>query len=220
MQRIFESERMADEERARYAQADFFDSNRRFLAHFQEKFPDFCRGLVLDVGCGPGDVPLRFARRYAEATVHGLDSSAAMLRYAQNALALAPDLRSRVRFVQGRLPEAVLPRRSYDAIISNSLLHRLPETASLWQALSELGRPGACVCMMDLHRPGSEAQARELVERHAGDKPEPVKRDFLQSLRAAFKVEEIRQQLTEAKLLLSVETCDDHHLLIWGALPA
>src|SRR5690625_519652 len=123
MQRTLEPELMDDEEQAKaYAEADFEDANSRFMSLFARRFPEFSMGMVLDLGCGPGDIPLRFARHYHGATVHGLDGSAAMLRHAQFALAQAPDLRSRVRFVQGTLPGAVLPRHQYHAIISNSLL--------------------------------------------------------------------------------------------------
>lgn len=221
MQRVLEPELMDDEEQAKcYAEADFSDSNSRFIALFEEKFPDFQRGQVLDIGCGPGDIPLRFARHYNESTVHGLDGSAAMLRYAQNALAHAPDLRTRVRFVQGVLPGAVLPWHQYDAIISNSLLHHLHRPEVLWDSLTELSGPETIVCIMDLQRPESEARARELVEQYSGAEPEILKHDFYSSLLAAFAVDEVQEQLKAANLPLSVEVCSDRHLLVWGRLAA
>ncbi|HEX5515613.1 MAG TPA: class I SAM-dependent methyltransferase [Gammaproteobacteria bacterium] len=220
MQRILEPELMDDEEQAKcYAEADFGASNSRFMTLFKERFPEFSSGLILDLGCGPGDIPLRFVRRYSEVTVHGVDGSGPMLRYAQNALAHAPDLRFRVRFVQGTLPDAVLPWHQYDAIVSNSLLHHLHRPETLWSTLTELGRPGAIVCIMDLRRPRSEEQARAIVEQYSGDEPELLKRDFFNSLLAAFTVDEVREQLATAGLELSVEACSDRHLLVWGYLP-
>lgn len=220
MQRVLESGLMDDEEQAKcYAEADFGESNSRFIALFKERFPEFSSGLILDLGCGPGDIPLRFVRRYSEVTVHGVDGSGPMLRYAQNALAHAPDLRYRVRFVQGTLPGAVLPWHQYDAIISNSLLHHLPCPDTLWNALTELGRPGAIICIMDLRRPESEEKVRAIVKQYSGGEPELLKRDFFNSLLAAFTVDEIREQLAAAGLQLSVEACSDRHLLVWGYLP-
>lgn len=220
MERTIEPELMDNEEQAKaYAEADFADSNSRFMALFEQHFPDFRGGLVLDLGCGPGDIPLRFVRHYSEATVHGLDGSAAMLRYAQTALAHAPDLRTRLRFVQGILPHAVLPLHTYDAVISNSLLHHLHDPAVLWKTLRESGRPGGIVCVMDLNRPESEARAREIVEQYSANEAEILKRDFYNSLLAAFTVDEVRDQLQQAGLPLSVESCSDRHLLVWGKLP-
>lgn len=221
MERITEPELMDDEEQAKaYAEANFADSNGRFMALFEQHFPDFRGGLVLDLGCGPGDIPLRFAHRYTEATVHGLDGSAAMLRHAQHALAQAPDLRTRVRFVQGVLPDAVLPRREYHAIISNSLLHHLHRPDALWRTVRDTGRPGAIVCIMDLCRPPSEQRAREIVEQYSAGEADILKRDFFKSLLAAFTVEEVQEQLASAELPLTVEPCSDRHLLVWGRLPS
>lgn len=221
MQRVLEPELMDDEEQAKcYAAADFSEPNGRFMTLFEERFPEFSGGLVLDLGCGPGDIPLRFVRRYRESTVHGLDGSAPMLRYAQNALAHAPDLRTRVRFVQGTLPGAVLPWHQYDAIISNSLLHHLHRPELLWSELVELGAPGAIVCIMDLRRPESEERARAIVEQYSSGEPKLLRRDFFNSLLAAFTVDEVREQLAAAELPLSVEICSDRHLLVWGRLPA
>lgn len=220
MERRLEPELMDDEGQAKaYAEADFEEPNRQFVRLFGERFPEFRGGLVLDLGCGPGDIVLRFARAYPEVVVHGLDGSEAMLRYAENALAHAPGLRSRVRFCHGVLPEAVLPEAEYDAVISNSLLHHLHRPEGLWQTARTAGRTGAAVCVMDLVRPDSEAQARAVVEKYAADEPEILRRDFYNSLLAAFSVEEVRRQLNGAGLDgLSVEAVSDRHLLVWGRL--
>jgi hypothetical protein len=74
---------------------------------------------------------------------------------------------------------------------------------------------------MDLFRPESEAGAQAIVERHAAQEPEVLKRDFLASLRAAFEPDEIRAQLHAAGLDgLEVRTVSDRHVLVVGRLPA
>ena len=63
-----------------YAQADFSGPNKLFLSLFAEKFPHFSgKGEVLDLGCGPADILIRFARRYPNCACVGLDGSEAML---------------------------------------------------------------------------------------------------------------------------------------------
>lgn len=220
MERRLEPELMEGELQAKaYAEADFEASNSQFMGLMRQRFPDFRGGLVLDLGCGPGDIVLRFAREYPEAFVHGVDGSNAMLRYAENALAHAPGLRTRVRFCHGVLPDAVLPERSYDAIISNSLLHHLHDPQVLWRVVGEVGRGGAAICIMDLIRPDSEARAREIVETYSADEPEILKQDFYNSLLAAFSPEEVRGQLQTAGIEgLNVEQVGDRHLLISGRL--
>lgn len=221
MQRIPEPELMDEFEQARaYAEADFAEPNERFVGYFATEIEPPRAGAVLDLGCGPGDIVLRLARRHPALTVHGLDGSAAMLDFARARLEAEPGLRSRVRFVHGMLPGATLPRTGYDAVISNSLLHHLHDPLVLWRAIREIGAPGAPVLVMDLYRPPSVGAAQEIVEAYAGEEPEVLKRDFFNSLCAAFEPGEVRVQLGACGLdALDVRLASDRHLLVAGRLP-
>jgi SAM-dependent methyltransferase len=222
MQRIPEPELMDESEQARaYAHADFAEPNERFVGYFKEMFPALCSGAVLDLGCGPGDIALRLASRHPGLEVHGLDGSAAMLRFASERLHESPELRGRVQFIEGMLPGAALPLPAYDAIISNSLLHHLHEPLVFWNAVKAAGAPGAAVLVMDLVRPPSVASAQALVTQYAGSEPEVLQRDFLASLCAAFEPAEVQAQLAASDLqTLRVTPVSDRHMLIAGNLPA
>jgi SAM-dependent methyltransferase len=213
---------MDDVEQARaYAQADFAEPNARFLEQFAALFPDFGVGRVADLGCGPGDIALRFAQRWPGLQIDALDGSAPMLRLAREAAAALGATAARVRFVEGLLPGPALPSGAYDAVISNSLLHHLHDPGVLWQELRRLGRPGARVLVMDLFRPVDAAAAEAIVAAHAPGAPEVLRRDFLNSLHAAFEPDELRTQLQAAGLpTLFVRTVSDRHLIVGGRLPA
>ena len=73
MQRILEPELMEDPvQAAAYAAADFSDPHGLFINKFQEVFPGRrITGHVLDLGCGPADISLRFARAYPECRIDG-----------------------------------------------------------------------------------------------------------------------------------------------------
>jgi len=221
MLRIPEPELMDESEQARaYANADFAEPNQRFVAGFAAGFPALRRGAVLDLGCGPGDIVIRLAQRFPELTVHGLDGSRAMLAFAEARLAQLPQLRSRVQFIAGVLPGAPLPLPRYDAVVSNSLLHHLHDPQVLWRSVRAAGAPGAAVLVMDLYRPDSHALAQEIVETYSGNEPEVLKRDFFNSLCAAFEPGEVRMQLEACGLGgLTVQTVSDRHLLVSGRLP-
>jgi SAM-dependent methyltransferase len=221
MQRIPEPELMEESEQARaYANADFAEPNERFVGYFTEAFPHLRQGSVLDLGCGPGDIVLRLARRLPQLTVHGLDGSGAMLAFGEARLAESPELRNRVRFIEGILPGASLPVARYDAVVSNSLLHHLGDPQVLWRSIRAAGAPGAAVLVMDLFRPASSQAAWDIVETYSGSEPEVLKRDFHNSLCAAFEPDEVRAQLAAAGLgSLAVRTVSDRHLLVSGRLP-
>lgn len=219
MERVPEPELMDDEAQARaYAEADFAEPNSRFVALFATHVGALPPGAAaLDLGCGPGDISLRLAEAWPALEVHALDGSAAMLAFAHAALAARPVLAARVRFLQGMVPGAELPRSRYEAVVSNSLLHHLHDPQALWKTVHAHAAPGASVLVMDLARPADEATARALVEEYAAGEPEVLRRDFYNSLLAAFEPAEVRAQLAQAGLSgLRVEMVSDRHLLVHG----
>ncbi len=221
MQRIPEPELMTDPQQARaYAAADFEQPHAMFVRLFQDAFPDApAHGCVLDLGCGPGDITFRFARAHPGCRVHGIDGSEAMLCLAEQALASDQLLRGRVRFFKKILPVAPPPLKRYDIIISNSLLHHLAEPRVLWKSVSDCAAPGAPVFVMDLKRPESRQAARRTAELYAACGPEVLRRDFYNSLLAAFTIDEIREQLADAGLAgFTVREVSDRHVLISGRM--
>jgi 2-polyprenyl-3-methyl-5-hydroxy-6-metoxy-1,4-benzoquinol methylase len=204
-----------------YAEADFDEANSLFTQSFTAHFPDLpAAGRMADLGCGPGDIAIRMARELPGWSVTGLDAGENMLRRAGERLA-SSDVAGRVRFRLAYLPDPSLEAGSYHALISNSLLHHLPDPKVLWQSIVQLGAPGAAVQVMDLMRPGTEAEAARLVDLYAEGAPEILREDFYNSLLAAYTTVEISEQLLAAGLdRLKIETPSDRHWIASGRLPA
>lgn len=219
MQRIPEPELMDDPAQAQaYAEADFSAAHDAFVAHFKTRFPQFETGRVLDLGCGPADVTLRFARAYPRAEVLGVDAAEAMLALGRAAVARA-GCADRVRLQQAYLPDASLDAQAFDAVISNSLLHHLLAPEALWHGMQHAAKPRAALFAMDLLRPATRAQAEQLAQQYAHDAPGILQRDFLNSLLAAYDVDEVRAQLMQAGLAqMQVEIVSDRHWVAWGML--
>jgi SAM-dependent methyltransferase len=223
VKRVLEPELMLDDEQARaYAAADFSEPHDNFVRVFGETFAGReLAGYVLDLGCGPGDIALRFARAFPRCVVHGVDGAEAMLRCGRQVLARTPALAGRVELFSGFLPGAQLPRSRYDSIISNSLLHHLPDPQVLWQSIRHYAAPGAPVFVMDLCRPASRAAAQRLVDQYAAGEPEILRRDFYHSFLAAFTPAEIIAQLAAAGLeQFRVTRPSDRHVIISGQMLA
>lgn len=196
-----------------YARADFRDVNTGFVREFLARFPDL-GPRIIDVGCGPADIPSRLSDAAPGVVVIGVDASLAMLSLARQAIGARP-----VALVGARLPDLPFPRASLDAVISNSLLHHLPDPAIFWREARRLARPGAALHVMDLYRPVSVAQARQIVEAAAGDAGPILKEDFFNSLLAAFTVDEVRAQLADAGLPhLPCRIVSERHWLVSGRL--
>jgi len=235
MQRTPEPELMdAPEQAQAYAGADFSEPNQLFVRSFVDAVLGQAEGVVdgavderaadgsgqrrlIDLGCGPADICIRLARALPSWSVVALDAGPNMLAQARAAIVEA-GLQERIEPVLAHLPYG-LPDRRFDAIVSNSLLHHLPDPMALWLSVSRLARPGAFVQVMDLHRPPDQATARAIVAEHAADAPLVLVEDFFNSLLAAYTGEEIEEQLRQVGLeAFELTRPSDRHWLVQGRI--
>jgi ubiquinone/menaquinone biosynthesis C-methylase UbiE len=218
MQRVLEPELMDDEaQAAAYAAADFTASNQWLVDRLTDTLHPDVR-TVADLGCGPADVLVRLARARPALQITGVDGSAPMIRLAREAVRIAGHA-DRVVLLQARIPAILLDAHTFDAVVSKDLLHHLPDPAVLWAEVKRLGRPGAAVFVMDLIRPETPEAAERVVEGVATGEPDVLKRDFFNSLCAAFTVDEVVEQIGRAGLDLRAARVSDRHWLAEGRLP-
>ena len=217
MKRIPEEELMTGDEQVKaYSEADFSEGHNAFVDKFKEIYEnESIEGPVLDLACGPCDVTVRMAKAFPELRFHAIDGSDTMLRYAKERLK-KEGLKEQIKLIQAYLPVHSLEQVSYPTIISNSLLHHLPDPLVLWQTIKTYSAPGSLIFVQDLYRPESVEQAKNMLHKHATGEPEILKRDFYNSLLAAFSQEEIEQRLLDSELNLSIKKITDRHIIIFG----
>jgi trans-aconitate methyltransferase len=209
---------MIDLDQARaYAAADFEQPHSRFITLLQQRLPDLPeQGQALDLGCGAGDIALRFARAFPGWSVEAVDGSPAMLDLARRA-AIESRLDSRIRFSERLLPRDALPAKDCDLVFSNSLLHHLADPAALWSSVRSCSHSASAVFIMDLLRPANRAEARALVDRYASGEPEILRTDFYNSLLAAYRPREVLELLGRSGLAqLEFDVISDRHWIVWG----
>ena len=219
MKRILEPELMDDVAQARaYAQADFAEENQGFVDRFRDYFPEWTGGHVVDFGCGPADIPIRFLRAFPDARITGVDASRPMLDLATKAVTAA-GLTDKITLRCERFQAMTSPELA-DALLSNSLLHHVPNPLQFWFHLKQWAKPGACILVMDLLRPESTDAAQALVDQYAAHENPILKRDFYNSLLAAFTEDEVAAQLAEMNLSrLLIDVPDDRHWVVGGIIP-
>ena len=218
MKRVLDPELMDDPDQAQaYAQADFSKENEYFINEFRRRFPDFLSGSVIDLGCGPADIPIRLVQALPDCRVIGIDASRPMIQLGEKAITTA-QLHDCIQLRCETIQRTFLPDLA-DAVISNSLLHHLPRPMDFWTTITRLAKPSAPVLIMDLSRPQSTTIAQTIVEQYAYHEPEILRRDFYNSMLAAFTHEEVSAQLAESGLGHFVITCpDDRHWIARGHL--
>lgn len=198
-----------------YAAANFSDVNRRFVDHVLANAPADVPLRVLDVGCGPADIPIAIALARPRWTIMAVDASSPMLQVA--AKKAAHELLRNIKFRLADAKNLPADLGMFDLIISNSLLHHLPDVTGFWRGLLKHASPEATLILRDLARPASELDARLIVNSYAGSESALLQEEFYRSLLAAFTVEEVRAQLNSAGLgRLSVQMVSDRHLDVTG----
>lgn len=234
MRRTPEPELMdAPAQASAYAEADFSESNQAFVDQFVALADGHERRspAVIDLGCGPGDICIRIAQALPDWHIIGLDAGPNMLKLAQAAVD-AKQLSHQISLVHDHLP-CTLPEINSDdqarnslqatvqAIVSNSLLHHLPDPMSLWTTIAEQAPAGCLIQVMDLHRPETVDQAQALVKAYAGDAPDVLANDFYNSLLAAYTADEVEAQLQDCGLgHLTVNQTSDRHWQVQGIMTA
>ena len=217
MQRTLEPEIMDNSENvSAYAKADFSIVNQKFVNDLVKKYPNI--KIILDLGCGPADIPIRLAQLLPKVHITAIDASNKMIESAKGAVTKAK-LNNHITLIQAYLPGLPFKSKTFDAIISNSILHHLPNPNVLWEEIKLLGKSGAAIFVMDLLRPDSNKKAKEIVECYSANEHPVLKEDFYNSLLAAFTLDEIKEQLRKANLSnLNAEVISDRHWLVSGIL--
>ncbi|HOZ49337.1 MAG TPA: class I SAM-dependent methyltransferase [Candidatus Hydrogenedentes bacterium] len=198
-----------------YAVANFSDVNQAFVDRLVELAGDGPHVVALDLGTGPGDIPIRLLRARPQWRVCAIDASFPMLRFGRS----AAERPARPRFVLSDAKRLPFADATFDVVLSNSILHHINDVAPFWNEVRRIARPGGFVLLRDLFRPESEAAAHRIVETYSGRESALLKEEFFRSLLAAYTAEEVREQVQAAGLgALDVVRVTDRHMDIFGRL--
>ena len=109
-------------------------------------------GRLLDIGTGPGGIPLKTVRRASGMRAIGVDYSRNMILAAQRAAA-NQGLADRLTFLVGDANRLPFPDASFDIVLSNSVLHHLVNPLALLNEMARVARSDGVVLLRDLRRP-------------------------------------------------------------------
>ena len=229
MQRSPEPELMnAPDQVIAYADADFSCGDHSFIERLSELKSQALpvppeAGLILDLGCGPGNISERLAVRWPLSNVIGLDGSSSMIGMANQRLSdVCPAIKN-LSYLLVDLSQCCLgdiPQiNGASVIVSNSLLHHLHNPQMLWTSVEQLAEPNALILHRDLRRPSNEQEVDALCAHYVKHAPTVLQRDFRASLIAAFTTDEVRDQLDQAGLgHFTVTEIGDRYLEVCGQM--
>ena len=215
MERILETEYMdTAEEASSYAAMPNETNNIAVTEFFLEAGGG--QGVTLDIGTGPGDIPILIAQRAEAARIVAVDAAEHMLRVARERVANAGFAE---RITLQRCDAKALPfgDHSFDNVISNTILHHIPEPLFFLKEAARVRKPGGVLVIRDLYRPETEEQAHELVRLHASTATDDQQKMLFDSLHAGLTLDEARAMVAEVGMTgASVEmTSDRHYTIVW-----
>jgi ubiquinone/menaquinone biosynthesis C-methylase UbiE len=176
------------------------------------------QGQALDLGCGPGQIPIMMAARWPGLRIVGLDAAPGMIEQARkNAAAAGVAISFQVFRAQtpevktsssaGNSPPAAQPKsgtlpfadHSFDLVTCNSVLHHLAEPIVVLNEIARVAKPSAAVLIRDLRRPAAPlfpVHVSWFGRKYSGE----MRRLYEASVRAAYAAEELGLLLRQSNL--------------------
>jgi ubiquinone/menaquinone biosynthesis C-methylase UbiE len=172
-------------------------------------------GIALDVGTGPGSIPLKIARRRPALKLVGTDKSPTMLCTARQA-AREQGLEHRCTFTLADAARLPFPDARFELVLSNSVLHHLTKPEVVFNEMARVAKPEGIVLIRDLRRPSRLTLAAHTAW-HGRHYEGRMKELFKDSVRAAYTPGELTallrgSALANARIFLHRRT---HLGLVW-----
>jgi 2-polyprenyl-3-methyl-5-hydroxy-6-metoxy-1,4-benzoquinol methylase len=168
--------------------ADYVQSHEnRMENHYSAFLTEFdhlgVTGRYLEIGSGPGFLAVYLARKYPDAHITAVEPSAEMISFSTSH-AQDKGVADRVRFVRGSVDDSRFMEDlgQFDLVYSTFSLHHWENPRTAWRYLLKRVKKNGTLFVHDLKR---VAWLYYL----------PVKNGLFESIRAAYKPDEIRDML-------------------------
>ena len=134
------------------------DSYYRRIA---EEIVDYmASGTILDIGTGPGYLPIEIAGRSSSLYITGIDLSRKLIKMAQSNSAKA-GLSDRLRFQFGNAGNLAFDDSSFDMVISTGMLHSLKDPLKVLQEICRVLKSGGEAWVFDPAQVASQVDRKK-----------------------------------------------------------
>ena len=229
MERVPEPELMEEKEQViSYDEADFSEGEVNLINQINQYLlkKNISLGekdLIVDLGCGPGNISEKLAIKWPDTEVVGIDGSKKMILRAEENKAISTNRENlnNLSYVCSDIKDIksinFLLKKEISLLVSNSLIHHITYLKDFFKVIRSLSSNKTINFHKDLKRPLNEKSALELKAQCSKKYNEILTNDYYASLRASYTLKELKN-FTLVNDLSSLEVFEDgdKYLIVYG----
>ena len=210
LERVLEPEVMDTwEDAVDYDAMDFNEVNNAFVQRQIELGPP--SGVLLDLGIGTARIPILIVQQNPNLNIIGIDLSKNMLKIGE-ANIIEANLTGAIELRSLDAKNLPFADNYFDMVISNSLLHHLPDPLPCLKEIYRIIKPNGGILIRDLIRPHYTIDLEALMKKYATDCTDRQQKLFRDSLLASYSIDEVQTLLAESGIQGAVVTqSSDRH---------
>lgn len=192
-----------------YSEADFsYEENKfiRFIRNTLKKNKINLNGsdLIVDLGCGPGNMSEKLSLEWPNVPVIGIDGSKEMILKAESRKNLHPKKLNNLIYLYKDIKDIKLTditdKKKITLLISNSLIHHLTHIDEFFECIISLSSKETLNFHKDLVRPLNEKSALKLKAECSLQYNEILTNDYYASLQASYRANELKDFILKKNL--------------------
>ena len=179
--------------------------------------------LIVDLGCGPGNISEKLSIEWPSTSVIGIDGSKEMINKANIRKNLQEKSLNNLSYLCRNIKNIKLAdisdKEQINLLVSNSLIHHITHINEFFECIISLSGKKTLNFHKDLIRPINEKFAMQLKAKCASKYNETLTTDYYASLKASYRADELRKLLLEKNLFrLDVLEEDNEYLILYGSV--
>ena len=229
MERIPEPELMEKKEQViSYDEADFSEGEFNLINqinHYllRNNISLSKNDLIVDLGCGPGNISEKLATKWPNTEVVGIDGSKEMILRAEYNKEISNNQKNlkNLRYICSDIKDIkstnFLLKKKISLLVSNSLIHHITHLEDFFKTIRSLSSNITVNFHKDLKRQLDDKSALELKAQCSTKYNEILTNDYYASLRASYTFKELKNFTLENDLSsLDVFEDGDKYLIVYG----
>ena len=179
--------------------------------------------LIVDLGCGPGNISEKLSERWPDVNVLGIDGSQEMIREAESRVS-KNKIKNKYRNLNYKCSDIrkissleIFPRKEITLLVSNSFIHHIDDIDNFFEFIINLSNKETINFHKDLIRPKDEETALKLKDKCSQKFNRILTNDYYASLKASYRKNEVQAKIVELNLnSMNVIEESDEYLIVYG----